>query len=179
MRSGKQRSNRGKLFEDDFRRSFTGFTDVLCERLNDQEGHRRGVSAPCDFYVYERPGLLFVELKSTRNKRLEWSRISPNQWDGLMARHTIPGVLAGVLIEFQNVDDTEVQFFLIQQLAAWRLAGRKSVAQKDGGIVLYGTKRRTRYHYDVGPWLERVWALGRDEDDTGIVGGDGVRSGAR
>lgn len=150
------RQQRGKTFEDDFRESFNALPAVLCERLNDQEGRRRGVSAPCDFYVYSYPTLFFVELKSTRARRLEFGRISPNQWKGLAERSKIPGVIAGVLIEYQNMSEPRVKFYRIEQLVAMREAGKRSVSVLEGACILNGVRRRTRYRYDVEPWLMTV-----------------------
>lgn len=149
---------RGKKFEEDFRNSFLGLTNIVCERLNDQEGHRRGVNAPCDFILFEYPTLAYCELKSTRQARLELARISDNQWSGLISRSRIPGVVAGVLIEFRSSDEfPEVRFFPIHFLEVWKAGGHKSIGLKEGtSVPLSGWKRRTRWRYDIQPWMERI-----------------------
>jgi len=65
--------------------------------------------------------------------------------------------MAGVLIEFNNVGEPEVYFYPIETLVMWRAQGRKSVGVRDGGVRLYGKKKRTRFRYEVYPWLAVVW----------------------
>lgn len=98
--------NRGKDFENVIKKAFKRFSDVSIDRLHDQTTGYAGSSNICDFVVYKRPNQYYIECKSTGGKSLPLTRITKNQFEGLIAKSKIPGVIAGVIVWFIDLDRT-------------------------------------------------------------------------
>jgi len=160
--------SRGKKFEQAVREAFEKNPNISIDRLSDPTGGYLGVRNICDFIVYKYPFQLYLECKVQQGNTLNWSRISDNQWNGLLEKSKIPGVVAGVLVWFIDHDITT--FVPIQELEMLRCGhGQKSLHVNHlnfrDNIPLQGRKKRIFFKYDVegflksvGSWANRYWA---------------------
>ena len=133
--------NRGKQFEDVVQRCFERTPNVSVDRLHDQTTGYLGSSNVCDFIVYRKPHIYYIECKSVHgntlsihsipkpNKRGQlqgfYGNISDKQWEGLLEKSKIDGAIAGVLCWWVDKDVT--LFLPIQLLADARKFGHKSI----------------------------------------------------
>lgn len=153
---------RGKKFEAAVREAFEKCPEVSVDRLPDPTGGYMGVRNICDFVFYRYPFLLFVECKVQQGNTLNFKgRITENQWDGLLEKSKIPGVIAGVMVWFVDHDITA--FVPIQELTRLKETGQKSLHIKHfdtcDHIILVGRKKRIFFDYDAQTFLRdaHVW----------------------
>lgn len=103
----------GKRFEDCFRKSL----DNTCIRLYDTTNGFAGVKNPCDFIYYLYPYQYLFELKSTSLNKLDFSHITPHQWDSLSFFNHVDGCNPMIIIEFREVQRVfAVPFFVIEEI---------------------------------------------------------------
>jgi len=172
--------SRGKKFEQVMREAFEKNPDISIDRLPDPTGGYLGVRNICDFIVYKYPFQLYLECKVQQGNTLNFeSRISDNQWNGLLEKSKIPGVVAGVLVWFVDHDITT--FVPIQELEMLRDGhGQKSLHVNHlnfrDNIPLEGRKKRIFFEYDVegflksvSSWANRYW--------QNILNGEGSKDG--
>ena len=170
-------SNSGKMFEEDFYDSFfteiavgtTGKTrkiakypELSIDRVYDNMGGLSGVAGYCDFNVYLYPNLYHFELKHITEGSLPFDNITPRQFAGLLAKSEVPGICAGIVVEFGPSAFCLNEVFymrIVDVLMLKENCGRKSMTRKmfeDYGIRLFAHKKRTRYTFDVFPWLIQI-----------------------
>ena len=171
--------SRGKKFEQVVREAFEKNPNISIDRLPDPTGGYLGVRNICDFIIYKYPFQLYLECKVQQGNTLNWSRISDNQWNGLLEKSKIPGVVAGVLVWFVDHDITT--FVPIQELEMLRDGhGQKSLhithLNFRDNIPLEGRKKRIFFEYDaegflksVSSWANRYW--------QNILKGEGSKDG--
>lgn len=172
--------SRGKKFEKVVREAFEKNPTISIDRLPDPTGGYLGVRNICDFIVYKYPFQLYLECKVQQGNTLNFtSRISDNQWNGLLEKSKIPGVVAGVLVWFVDHDITT--FVPIQELERLRdEPGQKSLHVNHlnfrDNIPLEGRKKRVFFEYDaegflksVSSWAKRYW--------QSILNGEGSKDG--
>lgn len=160
--------NRGKQFEQTIKDAFLKVTNVSVDRLHDQTtGYKHSSANICDFIVYKKPGLFYIECKTTHGNTLPFSNISANQWDGLLEKSKIDGVAAGIICWWVDRDVT--WFIPIQFLQKAREAGFVSVPFDfdkkwvlDGyssdimPIAIGGKKKRVFFEYNMVRFLEEL-----------------------
>ena len=150
--------NRGKQFENAVRKAFEKWENVSIDRLYDQTTGYKGSCNICDFIVYYNPMQIYIECKSVHGNTLNFNNISDNQWNGLLKKSHIPGVEAGVMVWFIDMDITV--YVPIQELKLHRAKGVKSLNIKDlknyNYIVIPGVKKRIFFDYDMDIFL---WKL--------------------
>jgi uncharacterized protein YktA (UPF0223 family) len=170
--------NRGKQFEDKIREDFEKVKGVSIDRLHDQMNGYIGSSNCCDFIVYRRPKILYLECKSVHGNRLSISSIpkpdkygvlrgfhgaiTDEQWRGLLEKSQIPGATAGVICWWIEKDVT--LFLPIQTLSGMYEMGFKSVKydcldEFDGHINIVkikGEKKRIFFDYDMEEFLDGI-----------------------
>lgn len=147
--------NRGKAFERVIRDSFEKLHDVSVDRLHDQTSGYKSTSAnPCDFIVYKKPHIYYLECKAIHKNTLNFeAHITKNQWDSLLEKSEIDGVVAGVLCWWVDHDITK--FIPIQMLQAMKENGGKSIAHDciacNGyhAINISGVKKRVFFDYNM------------------------------
>lgn len=153
--------NRGKDFEAQVRKCFNMIDNVSVDRLLDPQAGFAGVRNICDFIIYKKPTIYYVECKSCNGNTLNFHNITDNQWNGMLAKTTIDGVVAGVMIWFVAHDKTV--FIPIQVLQKLRQNGAKSVNVKDIeklGLIIKASKRRVLFDYDFTEFLNfESWDL--------------------
>lgn len=98
--------NRGKDFENVIREAFKKDQYVSIDRLYDTMSGYKGNANICDFIVYRYPTQYYIECKSCYGNTFPYSNITRNQWDGLLRKSRIKGVIAGYIIWFIDHDET-------------------------------------------------------------------------
>lgn len=147
--------NRGKQFEDVIKESFLKVSDVSVDRLHDQTTGFKGSQNICDFIVYKKPYEYYIECKSVHGNILPFSNITDTQWNGLLKKSKIKGVVAGIICWWIDKDVT--LFIPIEELECFKcLRGYKSVRYDEfdtlvnhDAIELKGKKKRIFFEYDM------------------------------
>jgi hypothetical protein len=152
--------NRGKDFEAAIRQALE-FDGASVDRLSDPTAGYAGIHNICDFSAYKFPYQYYLECKSVNGNTLNFaSGISQGQWEGLLEKAKIPGVLAGFFVWFILYDTTV--FITAHAMEALRSAGKKSLAYKtlleDDETLDYflvpGRKKRVLFEYES----EELWS---------------------
>jgi penicillin-binding protein-related factor A (putative recombinase) len=152
--------NRGKDFEERIRNAFEKVPDCSVDRLHDQMSGYAGSSNICDFIIYRKPYQCYIECKACYGNTLNFHNITDNQWNGLLEKSKIDGVIAGVMIWFIDHDTTV--FIPIQSLCSHKDLGYKSVNIKDrdsygmNWISLAGEKKRIFFDYYAEEFLDYI-----------------------
>lgn len=149
--------NRGKDFEKIIREAFELVPETSVDRLHDQMNGFAGSTNICDFIVYHKPFIYYIECKSVHGNTLPLANITKNQWQGLVEKSKIDGVVAGVMCWWIDKDIT--RFIPIQELEECKRAGYKSVRcdhepfTVDGFIDVSGEKKRVFFKYDMSKFF--------------------------
>ena len=147
-------NNKGKEFEAVVKQAFEKMENVSIDRFKDTIARQKDNKNPSDFVVYKKPYEYYVECKTTTQNTLNFNNI--RQWDDLVEKSKIKGVIAGVLVWFRNQDKTI--FVPIQSLVIAKENGCKSIhymaienGQKLGftGVIIPGKKKRVYFDYDM------------------------------
>jgi hypothetical protein len=166
--------NKGKGFEDAVRESLEKIQDVSVDRIPDQVTKYKGSTNICDFIAYKHPTLFYIECKSVQGNTLSihsipkrgkdgklhgfYGNIRDNQWEGLLEKSKIKGVVAGVLCWW--IDHDVTLFLPIDLLQDLYEADCKSVRYDvayDASVPiveLKGEKKRVYFDYDMTPLLK-------------------------
>lgn len=157
--------NRGKDFESVVKKSLESIEGCSVDRLHDQTSGFAGSSNICDFIVYKKPVLWYIECKCcygntlsihSNSPKKKYGAISNNQWEGLLDKSKIEGVTAGIIVWFIEHDRTI--FIPIQELECKRNKGYCSVNIKEldtwSHAKLYGQKKRVFFDYDMKSFLD-------------------------
>ena len=150
--------NRGKDFEDIIRQSFLKVPETSVVRLHDQTNGYLGGKNHCDFIVYHKPLEYHLECKSVHGNTLPFSNITDNQWQGLLEKSKIKGVVAGVICWWIDKDVT--RFIPIQILEVLRTElSAKSIRfdfLNPDIIYINGKKKRVFFDYDMKQFIKEV-----------------------
>lgn len=156
--------NRGKKFEKVIEESFLRIPDVSVDRLHDQTNGFAGSSNICDYIVYKKPYEFYLECKSVHgntlsihgnNAKNRYGNLTNKQWEGLLGKSYINGVIAGVICWWVDKDVT--LFIPIQVLEKCRCCGMKSIRYDfEDGIEIKGRKKRVFFDYDMTSFFEGV-----------------------
>lgn len=170
----------GKEFERQVFKNFSQVDDVSIDRIPDQVTKYKGSSSNiCDFIVYKKPTLLYLECKSVHGNTLSiysvpkkgkdgklhgfYGNIRDNQWEGLLEKSHIPGVKAGVLVWFVDKDVT--MYLPIGALEYAKQCGDKSIRfdtnkfdlfADDTIISIPAKKKRTLFEYDFSEFFNMI-----------------------
>ena len=157
--------SRGKQFEEAIKAAFIKHSDISLDRFPDPMAGYAGIRNICDFGVYKYPFQYYFECKAFSGNTLNFSSaITKDQWDGLVEKAEIPGVVAGIIVWFIEHDITA--FVPIQELKRIRDAGAKSLNIKDINenkvihFTVPGRKKRILYEYDADGFITKLkkWA---------------------
>lgn len=173
--------NKGKIFEEDFKNSVDG-TDILCIRLRDQpqvfkKTAKYSHDNPCDFIAFRKNHLFCLELKSTKQKYMTFDDIFNTDKDedslnGMIHRHQIiglakfysyEGVSAGFILNFRNENEmTQVSYYISIKCFMSMISDidKQSFNINDlkdhGAIAIDGTKKRTRYKWNIEKLMNSI-----------------------
>lgn len=156
--------NPGKKFEEDFKASIPD--SAFYYRIPDSaqswgegENIRFTPKSPFDAILYSYPALMLLELKSTQGTSLPFDKIKPHQIKELLRANSRQGASAGFVINFRGYVRT---FFInIEDFCRFtRATTKKSVNVRDllahGAIEIQGTKKISRYRYDIQEFVEKA-----------------------
>lgn len=149
----------GKKFELDFFKSITSPT-TFAYRIKTRKSQYKGDSEIADFFVYRYPSLFVFELKSTKEKRLDFTMIRANQVIGLDEVSKVNGVHAGVILQLR--EPTYSHWFIpIEVIREYIENEAKSIPLKalneDPRIVeITFTKKRVSVTLDVDKLLNDI-----------------------
>ena len=173
--------NQGKGFEEAVRKSFEKIPNVSIDRIPDQLSKFKGSTNICDFVVYKYPTQFYLECKSVHGNTLSiysepkmgkdgklhgfYGNIRDNQWEGLLEKSEINGVVAGILCWWIDKDVT--RFIPIKMLKYVRdYGGLKSIRYDMSGaeafgqlmgyrsLLIDGEMKRVYFDYDMRPLLK-------------------------
>lgn len=148
----------GKEFERQVFKNFSEVKEISIDRIPDQVTKYKGSSSNiCDFIVYSKPNLIYLECKTVHGATLPFSNIRENQWNGLLEKSKIDGVIAGIMCWWVDYDVT--RFIPIQTLEVLRLLETKSIRYDldyVDSIFIVGRKKRTLFEYDMRSFLANL-----------------------
>lgn len=156
--------NRGKIFEECFKKSVP--SDILYERFKDGTSNwnrsdsmvRFQAQNVCDCFLFDGSVLFYLELKSHKGKSIPLNCIRKNQVKELSERQTHKNTIAGLLIEFSDLE--RVFYLNIDDFNDFVLNNdRKSIPFdyiRDVGIEVEVSKLRTNYRYNVTKMLDDI-----------------------
>lgn len=153
-------NNRGKQFESKVKEAFLRVPEVSIDRLHDQTTGYKGSENICDFIVYKKPYEYYIECKSVHGNTLPFSNITKTQWDGLLQKSKIKGVVAGILCWW--IDHDQTYFIPIDILEDAKIVmGAKSLNIKHPHIhsewfYIPGKKKRVFFEYDMKEFFQKV-----------------------
>lgn len=170
-----KKKNYGKDFERQIYKAFKAIPNVSIDRIPDQVTRYKGSSSNiCDFVAYKYPNIFYLECKSVHGNTLSihsipkegkdgklhgfYGDIRDSQWDGLIEKSTIPGVVAGIFCWWVDQDIT--LFIPIQLLQLMRENGGKSIrydclaCNGISTINISGKKKRVFFEYDMEEFLK-------------------------
>ena len=119
----------------------------------------KNIDNPCDLIVYRDGTLNLFELKAIHGNTLNFkSHIRENQWNELLKYSYIPGVNAGIICWFIDLDKTV--FIDIQDLEFMKNVGKKSFNIKwlsESPVTeIIGKKKRTFFDYALDTFLKKI-----------------------
>lgn len=160
-----KKKNHGKEFEDQIRKGLQAVEDSWVERLPDQVSRFKGSNNPSDFIFYKYPRMFYLECKSTEEDTLSFEKIT--QWQDLLERARVNGIVAGVMVWFINRDET--YFIDIRLLECMRQEGYKSIpwdchwvidkrieGWTDYWTTIRGVKKRVYFDYDMNLFMQDI-----------------------
>lgn len=150
----------GKKFERNLSAQFEekGF---CYDRLKDDMSGFKGSTNICDFTVFHKGKLFYLECKSIRHGTFNYRLLRDNQYYGLLKKSDIKDVYAGVLLWFIDFDMTV--FIPIKYIKGQRLLDVKSFSHKDIPpmcTIFKGTKKRVFFDYDLRDAFDSIVKLG-------------------
>lgn len=155
--------NRGKQFEKIVKECFERVPGVSIDRVHDQMSGYSGSKNICDFIVYKKPYECYIECKTVHGNTLPFSNITETQWNGLLEKSNIDGVIAGILCWYVDKDITA--FIPIHVFHFMKKDGSKSFpiglfytqfAGDEGIVCIPGTKKRVFFDYDFSKFFDEV-----------------------
>jgi hypothetical protein len=100
----------GKKFESIVRRDLQKIENTIVERLPDQMSGMKGSTNTCDFVMYKKPNLFYIECKATVHETYNISTL--RQYDKLKDKIGLNGVITGVIVWF--VELNKIRWFPIE-----------------------------------------------------------------
>lgn len=121
----------------------------------------KNIDNPCDLIIYRNGTLNMFELKAIHGNCLNFkSHIRENQWNNLVKYDLYPGVNAGIIVWFIDLDKT---FFI----PGYDLSFAKNTLNKksfnaitdeyfNDTYKINGKKKRTFFGYDLDSFLKEI-----------------------
>lgn len=152
----------GKKFEVDFNASCEK-AEKLSYRIKTRQTRYVGDNEIADFILYDYPIIHFLELKSTKEKRLPFSMIRPNQLIGLYDVIKFKGVRAGVVVQFREPEYSHY-YIPIQVIEEAIKDGKKSLSIKhiqedERNIYIPHTQKRVSVSLDIIQLLNKLGGI--------------------
>lgn len=121
--------NRGKQFEEKFKKDFSSIPDSSVDRLYDVTTGYKNIKQVCDFIAYFYPTIFYIECKSHKGASLPLSNIT--QYESLKTKVGIRGVRSGVVLWLYEKD--KVFYIPTRTITQLKEDGEKSVGLRHIG----------------------------------------------
>ena len=121
--------NRGKQFEEKFKKDFSSIPDSSVDRLYDVTTGYKNIKQVCDFIAYFYPTIFYIECKSHKGASLPLSNIT--QYESLKTKVGIRGVRSGVVRWLYEKD--KVFYIPTRTITQLKEDGEKSVGLRHIG----------------------------------------------
>ena len=137
--------NVGKKFEQKLKEDFLKIPGATIDRIYDTTNGFTGIRNICDFIGYRYPNIFYFECKTIKGNTFPLTNLK--QYDKLLAKKNIKGVIAGVVLWFYEHD--KVLFIPIKTFEKLKENNQKSFNIKMVGgreypsIVIPSVKKRT------------------------------------
>lgn len=159
-------ANPGKKFETDFKKSVP--IDVFAYRIKTRTTAYKGDNEVADFLVFDGESLFLFELKTTKEKRLPFVMIRPNQLIGIRDALKFKGVYGGIVLQFR--EPYSHWFVPIHVIEEYIERGAKSIPiadciERDDIIAIPFTKKKVTCVLDVLHLLEKIKEARRENDN--------------
>lgn len=163
--------NSGKRFEENFKKSVpdnifyyrfrdgtSSWSDKACEGCPKNKNLTRFQSKNiCDCQLFDGNYLYLLELKNTKGKSLSLNNIRKNQIDDLMEASEYANIVAGLVVNFADVEQTYFMEIKLAYYWYYEQTERKSIpikAFRDGCIKIQAKKLKTNYRYDIQGFIK-------------------------
>ena len=137
--------NVGKKFEQKLKEDFLKIPEATIDRIYDTTNGFTGIRNICDFIGYRYPNIFYFECKTIKGNTFPLTNLK--QYDKLLAKKNIKGVIAGVVLWFYEHD--KVLFIPIKTFEKLKENNQKSFNIKMVGgseypsVVIPSVKKRT------------------------------------
>lgn len=143
--------SKGKKFEQQIFSQINS-KGICIDRLKDDMSGWKGSGNVCDFTVFYKGHLFYIECKAIHGGTFNYKLIRDNQYFGLLEKSKFENIIAGVLVWFVDKDVTV--FLPIDFIKSDREYGAKSFnPTKDFPApctIFKGQKRIIYFDYDLG-----------------------------
>lgn len=137
--------NVGKKFEQKLKEDFLKIPGATIDRIYDTTNGFIGIKNICDFIAYCYPNIFYLECKTIKGNTFPLTNLK--QYDKLLAKKNIKGVIAGVVLWFYEHD--KVLFVPIKTFEKLKENNQKSFnikmvgGQEYPSVVIPSIKKRT------------------------------------
>lgn len=162
----------GKEFEAQFQASCAS-AGVFFDRIKDAPPTVKVSKNKYDYYIYRKPNLFALELKSTKNKSVSFDEkiIKQHQIDNLTEAATHVGIVSGFIFNFREYDNL-TYFVHINDFNRYKKVAKQKEEDhtyvklnqssiplevcEQIGIKINNYKKRTNYHYHVKDFIDKA-----------------------
>jgi penicillin-binding protein-related factor A (putative recombinase) len=161
------------VFEQSFQKSCKD-VGVFYDRIKDAPPTVKASKNKYDYYIYQKPYLFALELKSTSSKSISFSEsiIKQHQIDNLTEAASHDGIISGFIFNFRDYDNATYfvhieQFNKYKSIAESETKDHKYVKMNKSsiplevceqiGIKINNYKVRTNYHYYVKDFIKEAF----------------------
>ena len=154
--------NNGKRFEENFKKSvpenifYYRFRDGTSswDKSSQTRFQQRNI---CDCQLFDGDYLYLLELKTTKGKSLSLNNIRKNQIDDLMDASEYANIVAGLVVNFADVEQTYFMEIKLAYYWYYEQTERKSIPIKEFRekcIEIQAKKLKTNYRYDIQGFIK-------------------------
>lgn len=180
--------NEGKIFEEQFKTSCNRVDSLFYYRIKDvnamslKPGHRVSKNL-YDSFLYKKPNLIPVELKSVDGNRTKSigfqlskddgnKHIKYHQIEALKDAAKTKGTIPGLILNFRFDDEEETYFIHINEFVHYMMVGQKKLENtysskvneksinidmcREIGIPIRSVKAKTKYYYHIKDFMGRL-----------------------
>lgn len=172
--------NSGKRFEDDFSKSVPQYCFIhrlrdSAQSYNNSKHTSFSWDNECDFFIWDSNKHLFyaIECKSTKFKSMSFQvdendksskMIKYHQLQSLNDMSKYNGIIAGLLLNFRGENDDNQRTYFINIKDFNKMVSQINkvsfneidLIMHGNAIKISGTKKRTRYSWDVNTFLKNM-----------------------
>lgn len=173
------KKNCGKIFEEDLKKSAEE-QGVFFYRIKDVnpmflKANTKVSQNDFDSFLYKKPNLFPVELKSTKNKSFSFSEkiIKKHQIEALADASKYDGLISGFIFNFREYDGNFTAFVHIENFIRIKYLSENEIKEhefqsklnkssigleivKEVGIPIHNVKKKVRHRYYINRFLDEL-----------------------